>query len=83
MPVTPNIIHTAKQIVNAQVVASRTMKLRTPDITPLQQSVDRNGELSAESTAVDGQPGDHSIGKRYAMTSLASLRFRKQNPDSA
>jgi hypothetical protein len=47
MPVTPNIIHTAKQIVNAQVVASKTTKLRTADITPLQQPANRNRGLPA------------------------------------
>jgi hypothetical protein len=31
MPVTPNIIQTAKQIVNAQVVANKTEKLRGVD----------------------------------------------------
>jgi len=32
MPVTPNIIHTAKQIVNAQVVASKTAMFDDPGI---------------------------------------------------
>jgi hypothetical protein len=32
MPVTPNIIHTAKQMVNAHVVANKTEKLRGVDV---------------------------------------------------
>jgi len=41
MPVTPNIIHTAKQMVNAHVVASNTRKYLDPLILP-SQSVDQN-----------------------------------------
>jgi hypothetical protein len=49
--VTPNIIQTAKQTVNAQVVANRTMRRRVPDISAMQQPADR--VLVNESTLAD------------------------------
>jgi hypothetical protein len=39
MPVTPNIIHTAKQTMNAQVVTSRTMIARAFDMMVLVDAI--------------------------------------------